>query len=184
MSYSFCSSKGFITSTNLALLEADINAQIPDFVSFEDSNGILVINFSRELTNEERNTLCYIYTARDVPIDLCPSTLSHPCSKKILKSPSFFSILSFNFPGTHTVKNICDVKIISNSLTSETYEIRIYDVINKKVLASGSFSNGEEHYNSLDIIEEFPYYPSILEVQYKTFGKEIYLKDLSIDYNP
>lgn len=99
---------------------------------------------------------------------------------------------SFTFPGKNTA-NINKITVISYmEAQGKSYDIRLYDVINNKIICTQNFDNTKNQINTFDNLENLPNDETIVEVHCRfnsnNNGKNnntgyVYIDELSIIYD-
>lgn len=93
---------------------------------------------------------------------------------------------SFYYPGKSLLKKITNVKLIGYMEESGvSFDVRLFDSTNTKVIAGNNFSDVEENISDLGSVSNVPTDQAVFEVQAKTNGSDTvaYVKNVSIYYD-
>jgi hypothetical protein len=103
-------------------------------------------------------------------------------SENHVESTDYITVVTFNFPGTSVWSNISNIKIISLMEDGgQSYDIKIYDVTNKKTVCSKNLSKTEESIYDLGTLFNLPDNEAIFELQAKVNGETVaHIKNINI----
>jgi len=153
--------------------------------TFINTDGdVVTINFSVSLSTGEETTINSIISAH-TPIVIYKSQSSYSFSSGSIIDTIYSSILTFIYPGSNQITDLGIINVTSYMDSGGTsYQIRLFDVTNTNVLASGSFTNTTININSLTSIANIPTDQAVCEVQIKVTGSTVaYASSLTLVYN-
>lgn len=148
--------------------------------SSEDSNG-LTINFNSELSIEDQQKLSNLVTNfQEVFVDLYATYQNILTVSKIINNTSWTLLCSWTYSGRYTENYKCIIInsfIKKESMSGDTYSVRIYDSQNNRVIWNGTFNNQEPVFNCINIDNElFPISITTLELHVYVNSPQDYLE--------
>ena len=160
--------------TELYLLSNNIN----------ESGDNVSISFTNTLTSHQQNILNSLITNyNNAPINysVIPSRINVEKTSSILY---YSRITSLYIQGEYH-QSIQSIKIIAYMQNGNTsYDVKIYDVNNNKVIAEKNFTNTTEDILDMGSLSNLPYKETIFEVQVKSNKnrKDVYIQNIILNY--
>lgn len=147
-------------------------------------SGSLNITFENVLSSGDANTLNNLVSAANQIQQLGNSQLVFSCSQSNVTSTNYVVQMTMIFPGTNYISNITNIQVVSYMNKGTSYTIRLFDVLNDTIIASGTFTNTTTTINDLTNINNLPNTQSIFELQCKVDSNtSASVKNLTIFYN-
>lgn len=149
-----------------------------------DTNGdVVTIVYNAGLTGGEVTILNGIIAAH-VPDNKGAYQLLYGFNSGAVTDIIYSTVFTSVYPGSKQITSLTNIKITGYLASGTSYQVRIYDVTNAKVIASGSFTNANITINSLTGVANIPSNESIFELQCKVTGTSVaYINSLTIFYN-
>lgn len=172
-SHSFTVSPGFAIQSNVNLLISDYQSSgiSSTLTSVNIIGDCLEFVFESELSLVEHLELENLVKLRDNEVPLAPKQITVSPNVDFINSTAFVSVATVVFPGLNSLQSVSHVKVVGYMETGGTsYQIRLYDVLNHKTIAEGSFTNSSIDILTLDIVGDFSDTVSILELHCKVVG--------------
>ncbi len=172
---------------NISQLHTEItedNSINPTLIGIDLTDDVVDINFDSELAVNEIIKLNVII-ASHVPTPPVGKNVSNiSIVNQDIESTTYVTISSFNFPGTDLWTNVTNIKIIGFMEEDGTsYDVKIYDITNGKVICSKNLTNEDEDICDLGTVSNLPTTSSIFEVWCRTNGTTIaHVKNVNIYY--
>lgn len=185
MSYTYNINTDFGHGINLRLLEQEIKYNfLTSFSTLLVGNNINIY-FSESLNNNDTARLNNIIKNHDptiIPKGTNVMNISVPINR--LTNTIYTTIITFVYPGMKNM-NVTNIKVISKLEShGNSYDVKIIDITNNKVIASNNFNNISELVNDMGNISNLDENESILELQAKINGSAIaYIKNLNIYFD-
>lgn len=145
-----------------------------DYILFAVDN--FTIYYTRTLTTAENTIVQNTVANHDAETSNMNTRKIHLSKDIYAESPGFQVMAKFILDGEFE-ENVQSVHILSKG---ENYTVRLYDVNNKIILGSGSFTNTDWEINSIPLID-ISDDPSQVEVQVKS-ETPAYLQEICINY--
>lgn len=174
----------FDNNISILPLLADIsnNISIP-LTSYDLSNNILNLTFFSSLTNSQAYDLYNIFTTRTTIKPYGKNNKLYSLNSDIVTDSDYIVVSSIVYPGRQTMSTITHMGVYSYLNNNTEYNIRIYDIVNNKIIADGTFNNTDSSINYLSNIGNLVDEPSIWEVQARVVSGELNVKSLIIFYD-
>ncbi len=143
------------------------------------------IDFTQTLTGGEETILNNIISTHSPEPDSEGTNLQiFSLSTASFNNTIYQSISTFTYPGKK-IDTLTHIKILSNINISSNYSVRIYDIINNKVIAENTFNNITELTNDMGTLSNIPFTNTIFDVQVKVANSSTRVnpKTIIIYYN-
>lgn len=169
MSYTFSLSSNFNGNLFAHQLYTNIDNSVSitkNIVGIDTNGDNVIITFDQELSGSEVTTLNNLVSSYTyVPLNRYRIDNMNPSYSVI--GLTFTNInTSFYFDIENMTEILC-VKVLGN-ITSNSYQVRLYDITNSKLMATGTFTNTTPVMNNLGTISNIPTTSSLLEVHVKS----------------
>jgi hypothetical protein len=106
-------------------------------------------------------------------------------NNNVINTNIYKKMASFIFNGTENM-NVTNIKFIGYLESGTSYDVRITDITNNKIIANNNFTNINENINDLGAINNLPLKQSKFELSSKINGgssSKAYIESISIIYN-
>lgn len=185
----FTTTIGFPTPSNILLINEQIAARmnvIHISTTASSDLAMMEIVFNSILSDENASILYSIVSTLDNPVHVGAKQLSYSTNHEDIASIDYTTVITLAFPGSNFVQNISHIKVSGYMDEGGTeYYVRLFDVANGTVMASGTFSNTDHIINDLSNIANIPVDPTVVELQCKTFDTNTVatIRSLTIYYD-
>lgn len=162
-------SLGLIAGQLFNEIKSNVNISSNIINVFQQANDDVDLTFESVLSGGELSTANNIIdfhiprSSRDIQLfTFQPVTI---------RSSTYESVFTFYFEGTNNGKDISEIKLMCKSTTNnQTYNIRLYDSTNNKVIKEETYSNNEFEDKILTVFSNIPKEESVIELQMKKNG--------------
>jgi len=166
-SYTYDVAATFPSGYNATKLYKDIRGDVAKPSSFSFSGDTFYLEFSITLSSGQQSTLDNIITNHTPdPDTLGDMQIVTQLQGVSILSTSYTSCGIIVYPGRN-IDTLTNIKFVGN-VSSGSYSVRIYDLINAQTIAEATFTNTTNAQNDLGTISNVPYIPTLFDVQVKT----------------